>query len=230
MLVEEARDLTGMSYADLDEALNLEPGQSARYALYPGLKKDRAPQAGSIQQLENRVAKLLKRTAHRVVIIDNAKVLSTDEMMHLEEVIGIPEAGINLREHDGASLQLEYENNWPTYRRLKCKPQNLRLYGWQWGILWDKMTPCPYRSQFGFGMEEFVEQCVSKLTEFAMEERTWIDRLHGSKSGQDQLQTWTNALLTVDEDHVLDEIHVTLREYYSCVQFEKNHTTGEIRK
>ena len=51
MLIEESRWITRMSYAELDEALSLEPGQSFRYSLYPGMKKDRSPQAASIQQL-----------------------------------------------------------------------------------------------------------------------------------------------------------------------------------
>ena len=68
MLIEEARDLTGLPYAELDAQLGLPDGQSYRYSLYPIQKKSRAPQAGSIQELENRVARLLKRTAHKIVV------------------------------------------------------------------------------------------------------------------------------------------------------------------
>lgn len=176
MLIEEARDLTGMGYKELDEALDLEHGQCERYARYPGMKKDRAPQAAGIQQLENRVAKLLKRPAHRVVIIDNNKILSAcDEIMDIDDVIGTPEAGINLREYDGAFLQLGYENDWPTYRRLKCSGRNLQLYSWQWGILWDRMTPCPYRTKFGFHQDEPIENCIMELMRTAQHERS---RMH----------------------------------------------------
>lgn len=56
MLIEEARSVSGLSYAQLDEALGLSEGQAYRYSLYPMEAKTRAPQAGSIQRLENRVA------------------------------------------------------------------------------------------------------------------------------------------------------------------------------
>lgn len=85
ILIDEARTFTGMSYAELDEALGLEQGQSYRYSLYPRTGKTRAPQAASIQQLENRVAKLLKRCAHRLVIQNNKAVVRG-----LDEVIGAP--------------------------------------------------------------------------------------------------------------------------------------------
>ena len=193
MLIEEARDLTGMGYKELDEALDMEHGQCERYARYPGMKKDRAPQAAGIQQLENRVAKLLKRPAHRVVIIDNNKILSVDETMDaddaigINDVIGFPAAELNLRAHDGTYLQIGYENDWPTYRRLKCSGRNLQLYSWQWGILWDRTTPCPYRTKFGFHQDEPIENCITDLMRTAQHERSRMHKPESSVVGREVL-------------------------------------------
>src|SRR3546814_7312118 len=68
MLIEEAQSISGLSYAQLDEALDLPSGQSFRYSRYPVEAKTRAPQAGSVQRLENRVAVFLKRPRHIVVV------------------------------------------------------------------------------------------------------------------------------------------------------------------
>lgn len=46
MLIEEARDVSGLSYPKLDQALGLPDGQAFRYSQYPIVAKTRAPQAG----------------------------------------------------------------------------------------------------------------------------------------------------------------------------------------
>jgi len=174
MLIEEARDLTGFSYTQLDEKLDLPDGQSYRYSLYPITAKTRAPQAAGIQELENRVARLLKRAPHKIVVENNSKLAEGSPFSdsHVEDMVG---EKLNLREYDALDFQLGYEYDWPTYRRLKYDPEVLfssgekifelmqlgahdrwpellRLYSWQWGVLWDK--DLPWLSRFEFGISE----------------------------------------------------------------------------
>ncbi|MDY7579290.1 hypothetical protein RGU70_13285 [Herbaspirillum sp. RTI4] len=157
MLIEESRDITGLTFAQLDEKLDLPDGQSYRYSLYPIENKTRAPQANQIQELEYRVAKLLKRAAHIVVVENNGKIANESEDFSQQDIVeGKPGDGLNLRQLDGIELQLGYDGDWPTYRRLKSDgvlfygggvsirdlvkrgvhsewPEMLRLYAWQWG-------------------------------------------------------------------------------------------------
>jgi hypothetical protein len=176
MLIQEARDVTGFNFKQLDQALGLEEGYSRRYSLYP--KKCRAPQAARLQDMENRIAKLLKRSAHVVVLED------------LTKVVGKPHSGLNARDTDKYSLWLTYADNWPTYDCLKnyrepgmsengCDrqseqeplihelvgagaayeawPHMLRLYAWQWGVLWDKGLPWLSREALGVAADTPVE-------------------------------------------------------------------------
>jgi hypothetical protein len=188
MLIEEARDLTGMTHTDLDAALELPEGQSYRYSLYPMQSKTRAPQAASIQQLENRVAKLLKRVPHQIVIYDNAKLMEMNEVEFVEDAIGKPSSDMNLRNSHEYDLQLGYEADWPTYRRLKIEPEKLKLYQWQWGIFWDRTQPCPYRKMFGVREDVPVEQCLAQIMEAAMRQAKLFDLLCRTKAGQELLK------------------------------------------
>ncbi|WP_225199749.1 hypothetical protein [Herbaspirillum sp. alder98] len=134
MLIEEAHEISGLSYEALDEQFGFSAGLCLRYRT-----KKRAPQADEIQNLENLVARLLKRPAHVVLIYDNSKVNEHD----LQNVaIEAPDREMNLRDRDDRFLQLGYEDDWPTYRRLKFGRaiggiRTIDLYRWQWGCLWD---------------------------------------------------------------------------------------------
>lgn len=161
VLIDEARTFTGLSYPDLDHALGLEEGQSYRYSLYPRTGKTRAPQAASIQQLENRVAKLLKRHAYRLVIQNNKAAVRGDN-----EVIGGPGERVDLSGLAWSDLEIAYEHDWPTFRRLKRRPATMHHYLWQWGVLWDKgLVPHPWsREVFGLPADMPVEAFLPALT------------------------------------------------------------------
>lgn len=160
ILIEEARALSGLSYPALDEALGLENGQSYRYSLYPRTKKTRSPQAASIQTLENRVAKLLKRRAHRLVIQNNAAIRQGQNGSG-----GSPATPVGLDDIAHTDLQIGYEHDWPTFRRLKGRLV-MEHYLWQWGILWDTgRLPYPWsRELFGIPADMPVEAFLPALT------------------------------------------------------------------
>lgn len=143
MLITEARDLTGLSFERLDEALGLTAGNSYRYSLYPPRAKTRAPQVGGIQSLENRVAKLLCRPAHLVAVAE------TREIDASATLYCPPVADLGLPRHVAAGdVQLAYDNYWPTYADLSqfgrfdiqrpwdAQPVLVQAFGWQWGYLW----------------------------------------------------------------------------------------------
>lgn len=168
MLIEEAHDISGLSYEALDEQFGFSAGLCLRYRA-----KKRAPQADEIQNLENLVARLLKRPAHVVLITDNSKI-TYDGLAGVS--IGAPDCGMNLREDDDAFLQLVYEDDWPTYRRLKYGRsiggiRTMDLYRWQWGCLWDKgllQEPWTRACQGLDGhtpIEDFLEGMVSAWKE-----------------------------------------------------------------
>jgi hypothetical protein len=176
-LIEEALDISGLNYFELDEKLDIPGGQSYRYSKGLCTKKGRAPQLGSIQNLENRVAKLLKRPAHIVAILNhsdsNLIIESTSEI-----IVGLPVPGVNLRDLNGQILSFGYDDNWPTYRRLKYAPvrQNistLSLYAWQWGILWDRdVLPEPWRREcHDLSMDAPIEPLIASIMQTFMNER-----------------------------------------------------------
>jgi hypothetical protein len=178
MLIEEARDITGMSFPKLNAALAGKDGPSInsfRWSLYPLRRDSRAPQAASIQWLENSVAKLLKRPAHEVVIYNTALINSKDPYADLS--IGKPAAGIDLRDVDEHDLHLGYADEWPTYRRLKySRPRGgvhlISLYAWQYGILWDRgVLKEPWtREALGLPADIPVESFLPGLVEKAKQE------------------------------------------------------------
>lgn len=176
-LIEEARDISGLNFFELDERLTLSDGQSYRYSKGLRTKKGRAPQLGSIQQLENRVAKLLKRPAHRVVIHNYS-----DQKMNVESIsdviVGTPVPGTNFRHLRGQNLSFGYEDDWPTYRRLKYGITlegiaTLSLYMWQWGILWDQdVLPEPWRREcHGLSADAPIEPLITSIMRTFMQNR-----------------------------------------------------------
>lgn len=207
MLIEEASDISGMSFSQLDEKLDIPDGQSYRYSLYPMRSKTRAPQAGGIQGLENRVAKLLKRSAHTIVVLNNAELTNTENIYLADTVEGKPSDELNLREFDGALFEFGYEGDWPTYRHLKLRPENLRFYAWQWGILWDKDSSLCSREAWGIHPSTSVESFLPELTLKIMRERELISLLQKTSSGRRIEAYWKNALTTIRDNAILDEIY-----------------------
>lgn len=154
MLIREARDLTGLSYERLDEALGLTAGNSYRYSLDPSRSKSRAVQIGGIQSLENRVARLLRRPAHLIAVVE------TRELDALAMLYRMPVANFGLPRHVGADdIELIYDNYWPTYADLSRdgrfdiertwadQPELFHGFGWQWGCLWDQ-APDEHRQKW----------------------------------------------------------------------------------
>lgn len=241
MLIEEARDLTGLTFEQLDEEFDFEIGQSRRYSLYPWQKKNRGPQAGGTQALENRVAKLLKRSAHNIVVTNSAKI--NLENIHLsEEVEGKIGAGLNLRDFEAVHFQLNYEGDWPTYRRLKSHrpwlhpgpsinkllttdahekwPEMLRLYSWQWGVLWDQGLPWLSREALGIDPNVPIESFLPELTAKAMRERMLLPILAKISRGRELLSIWEDALLSGCNDSTLDLI---FERVTSAAKTTENH-------
>lgn len=187
MLIEEARDITGLSYERLDEALGLPHGQAIRYSRYnKGGGDTRAPQAAGIQELENRVAKLLGRMAHTLVVENNAEI-GPGGFHQPGFVAGHPEENLNLREYKVDDFQIGYAGDWPTYRRLKNEPgtlfreflpihnlvdraahdawpEMLKLYAWQWGVLWDRGLPWLRREAVGVPANTPVDAFLQTYT------------------------------------------------------------------
>lgn len=171
MLVEEARDVGGFTFAELDTLLDFEEGTASRYA-----QRKRAPNAEDIQDLENKVARVLKRTAHLVVIEDNG--LAADGPF-ADRAVGVPDKNLNLRGTPADAFQLGYEDDWPTYRRLKYSPRRggqtlLSLYAWQWGLLWDRgVLQAPWtRESMGLDPSTPVEEFLPHMVSAAKAERS----------------------------------------------------------
>ena len=182
MLIEEAKDLSGLTYAKLDEALGFELGRCTQYSRYPVREKTRAPQADELQNLENLVARLLLRPAH-VLKIENLALLTTDEPF-ADIVVGEPDLALDLREFQQIDFVITYEDDWPTYRRLKYDSialltgQSLvALYAWQWGILYDrKMLPEHFAESLGHMTGKVaLETAIPNLMARAKAERRAVE-------------------------------------------------------
>lgn len=179
MLMEEARDVGGFTFAELDALLNVEDGTTSRYS-----QRKRAPNAEDIQDLENKVARLLKRPAHTVVIENNGFAVA-GEIASLE--FGVPDKALNLRDTPAYLLQLGYDADWPTYRRLKYSPPRdgrslLSVYAWQWGILWDRGALAePWtREALGIAPDTPVEAFLPRMVEEAKAKRVAYIRMQRS--------------------------------------------------
>jgi hypothetical protein len=198
MLISEARDVAEISsYPKLDEALGLPDGNSQRYALFPLERANtRAPQIGGIQSLENRVARLLRRPAHKVVIENTAPLHGIGNLHRaLDLIAGEPRADANFRAIDPTHLELAYEYDWPTYGRLgkidlsRIRDQDTLVsrYAWQWGILWDRdILPAQWsREALGIPASMKVEEFLPiYVKHYAIERhRTYLAQL-ASKLGE----------------------------------------------
>lgn len=205
MLMEEVRDISGMTYAQLNEALQLPDGQAERYARYPWQTKNRSPQAAGIQELENRVAKLLKRTPHTVVVYNLARI-GAGEVSSRKYIEGRPIAGSDLRDYSADDFRLGYEGDWPTYRNLKSRPETLQLYAWQWGIMWERGLKWPSCEAIGLSAGTPVESFLPAITERAVRQRGLIAVLGETPSGRSLLSAWQQALTAGLDDVTLNII------------------------
>lgn len=186
MLVEEAKEIGGFTFEELDELLDMKQHTMSRYS-----QQKRAPNAVDVQDLENKVAKLLKRPSHVVVIENNELAVHP----YAELMVGAPDNGLNLRSTPAECFQLGYEGDWPTYRRLKYSPPRggvrlIQLYAWQWGILWDRgVLPSQWsRQALGIPEDAPVESFLPAMVEAAKAERAAIWRaqatIHRAKVGE----------------------------------------------
>lgn len=190
MLIDEACDVSGLTIAQLADKWGLPYERVKRYSKYPGEKgKSRGVQVASVQWLENEVAKLLRRSAHKVVVKYRAGDLAA------------PTAGLNVREFHEHDLWLGYEDGWPTYGYLRLGyedfwpafgevraqapayksiavlvkqgadidkwPHAMRPYAWQWGVLWDMGLPWLSRDGLGIQTSISVEAFLPGMTEMA---------------------------------------------------------------
>ncbi|GGC84761.1 hypothetical protein [Undibacterium terreum] len=219
ILIEEARDLTGFTFSQLDEYLGLPDGQSYRYSLYPISGKTRSPQAAGIQQLEDRVAALLKRCSHKLVVENNRK-LNPDILLSDDHVEGSPNDGLNLRGYDATDFQIGYEGDWPTYRRLKYDrssfdaclgisdilksgefellPEMIRIYAWQWGILWNKGIPGVSHLEAGIDLKIPIELYLPALVEQAKNERAFIAQAVQTQEGRGSFESFQSRMALLE--------------------------------
>jgi hypothetical protein len=226
ILIEEALELTSLSIQQLNEALGLPEGQAERYL---HRYKDRGPQAGSIQELENRVAKLLKRTAHTIVIENTFKVMYRNYRFP-DSVVGKPADNINLRDYGPECYELRYENDWPTFYQLKHQwdllprgvyrpdssirdilkrgaydelPPGFCKFSFQWGVLWDKGIPWLKRELFGVEPNTPIEAFLPELTAKKIRNRNYKCLLSLTAEGRKLLSDLNNAIhLGQDESDI----------------------------
>jgi hypothetical protein len=132
------------------------------------------------------------RPPHLVVIKDNGLAIGGG-FANLSA--GFPDKNLNLRDTPSYAFQLGYEDDWPTYRRLKCSPPRdgrtlLGLYAWQWGILWDRNAlPEPWtREALGIDPSVPVEGFLPAMVEEAKAERRAYMRMRRSVEAGNLLQ------------------------------------------
>ena len=253
MLIEEAMDLSGLPKSKIAEAMGLSDDQVNRYTRLPGMKNSRAPQAAAVQQLENRVAKLLKRTAHTVVVHNNSKLDSSNAYFS-DSVEGRPGDDLNLRQFDMGSFQLGYEGDWPTYRQLKTFrawttgsvdvkslvkkhasyeewPEMLRFYAWQWGILWERGVPWLSRENFGIDTNAKLEIFLPAMTERAKLDRRAIAVVSGFSQGRKLINAWRIALNSGISDVIVDECLVLIRNLANSIESSvETHGVAQVRQ
>lgn len=141
MLMEELRDIGGYrSPRSLMEALESAGLATERVKHYisTNKKKIRGPSRAALQQLENKVAKILRRPAHIVVIYDANRLYGSGDPC--ETMVKISAKYPRWMEGTKTCLlELGYDANWPTYRRLKMAGEEAKArYAWQWGVLWEQ--------------------------------------------------------------------------------------------
>jgi hypothetical protein len=207
ILIAEAKDITGLTYPQLDEVLDIGDGYAIRYSQYSkGRNKSRGTSAADIQELENRIARLLRRTAHVVVVENNSKI-NSGGFEQSDFIEGVPGDGLNLRAYDAKDFQLGYDGGWPTYRSLKADPttifcnyppihklvglglheewpEMLQLYSWQWGVLWDKGLPWLSREAMEVAADTPIDVFVEEMTARAMQDRAYFEKLNCTEEGR----------------------------------------------
>lgn len=194
MLVREARDISGVSYEVLAEALRLEVTALFRYAICEPISKARAP-LHMAQRLENRVASFLERPAHPVVIeCTHNRVLYGPGWPYWVDLRVSDTTEIKWRrdrdlpfaeEHD---FELVYGDSWPHYGRLSSsggfnasapwcdQPEPIQEFAHQWGVLWRRPGKYPlpdgmrewqdrdFLVPMGVTAEQFVEIMLDDLS------------------------------------------------------------------
>jgi hypothetical protein len=172
MLVREARDISGVSYEVLAEALRLEVNTLTRYAICEPVSKARAP-LHMAQRLENRVASFLERPAHPVVIeCTHNRILYGPGWPYWVDLRVSDNTEIKWRrdrdlpfaeEHD---FELVYGDSWPHYGKLSSsggfnasapwcdQPASIQEFAVQWGVLWRRPGKCPLPN----GMREWQDR------------------------------------------------------------------------
>jgi hypothetical protein len=174
MLIREARDITSLSYDALAEprALGLELHSLVRFAVYPPRSKTRAP-LSMAQRLENRVANLLGRPAHPVVIeCTHHAVLNGPGWPYWVDPRVSDSTEVTWRrdrDFPGAEqedFKLAYGDSWPDYGQLSSaggfnpsmpwsdQPELIQQFSFQWGALWNR----PGKYPFPHGMHEWQDR------------------------------------------------------------------------
>jgi hypothetical protein len=205
MLIEELQDIGQFrTFPELDDVLEkvgVSRGTAWRYSLYPLGKKTRTPNLDSLQRLENKVAGILKRPSHTVMIYDNAGLSSDSEPS--ETTIGSPSDRPVLR---GAAVetdfQLGYDADWPTYRRLKYSwpidgVRTIDLYRWQWGVLWDRgeFSPEEMGVPQGQSIETFLVERVQHWKEQRLAlQKQYFQKRQACKSAEHREVLWQSMV------------------------------------
>ncbi|MFC4275335.1 hypothetical protein [Achromobacter aloeverae] len=193
MLIDEVKDIAGMTLPQIDEALqkaglrskvDTRTNMAARYSHWLPGPDGRAPTAGDIQEFEDKVAAVLERPAHKVLVYRYIKP-EYDQV----EVLGAPGDRLDLGDASPVDLYLDYEDDWPTYRRLKAdrlrrrirgtaRPDLIDLYAWQWGVLWKKTAerePVFSWEEIGLPSEQSIAANLEELVRQGKREvRRWL--------------------------------------------------------
>ncbi|MCS6473749.1 hypothetical protein NYD60_16405 [Burkholderia thailandensis] len=170
-LMEEVLIIGDINLSVTEDIPGLTIDKATRYRRFTPDCMARAPQAASIQALENKVASLLGRQAHTVEIAHKPS----------GKLLARPTAGLNLRMFDASELELVYGDGWPTFSQLTGEDPSLGpthyLYWWQWGVLWERGHPLFSRSEFGLGPNEPVDGFAARLIERATKNRAAFSQL-----------------------------------------------------
>jgi hypothetical protein len=172
MLIREAKDISSLSNEALAEKLGLALDSLVRFAVYPPRSKTRAP-LWMAQVLENRVANLLGRPAHPVIIeCTHNTVLNGPGWPYWVDPRVSDSVKIKWRRDrdlPGAEendFKLAYGDSWPDYGQLGSsggfdasmswcdQPALIQQFAFHWGVLW--MRPGKY--PFPNGMHEWQER------------------------------------------------------------------------
>jgi hypothetical protein len=97
----------------------------------------------------------------------------------------------------------------------------LRLYAWQWGILWERGVPSLNRETFGVKNDAKIESFLPEMTENAMCDRRAFAVVGGFTIGRKMLDAFEQATLKGDDDlidHALTLIATTSEAIENMVQ------------